>query len=385
MSNNVHVCLISDHLLPNIIPVLMDKPEKVYAITTEKMKQQGKLFEGFLGKRKIPVVIRENAPEAPLSNIIQFVENEAREIAKDHPDSKIVLNVTGGTKLMAMAFSSMFVGGEGREVETIYTDTEHNVIEYFALDKKPSPIPSLLDVCAYLEARGFTVDFCASDEWRKNAEARRELTLFLASKMPVVSGGFVQQLNTAANSALDKTGKSLSNSVQKIKAKNDGNIILQELARRQLIEQLPDSKIKFLSHDAARYLGGVWLEEYVWISLKSLGLDDVRISVQGSWNAGGRNAPVNEFDCIVVHRNRMLFIECKTVFFGPGAKGQDILNKIDALGARAKGLFGTTLLLSALKLDEVTMGRATAYKIQILDGKKVTTLPDFVRKWMREN
>lgn len=386
MSSNIHVCLISDHLMPNIIPILMMKPEKVYAITTKSMCSQGELFKKFLKRHETPVEIRSDVPEARLSGLIQFAKDEAEKIFKNHPGSKIVLNVTGGTKLMAMAFSIGFEGGKNREVDTIYTHTDHNVIEYFNLDRTPDRIPnSLVDVTDYLEARGFTVDSCDSDheEWRNRAEARKALTLFLARKMPVAGGGFIQQLNEAANKALDRDDKVLSNPVQKFKVNDKGNKILQELVTNELIEQPQEGKIKFLSAEKAKYLRGVWLEEYVWDRLRSMGLDDVRVNVKGSWGPHKGSAD-NEFDCIVVHHNRMLFIECKTVFFGSGEKGQDVLNKMDALGARAKGLFGTTLLLSALQLDRKTMDRANAYKIQVLDGKNITTIQDFVLKWMKD-
>ena len=389
MSDNVHVCLISDHLLPNIIPVLMDKPEKVYAITTEKMKQQGKLFKKFLKQRGIHVHICENFPEALLSEMVPLAREQAKVIFGNHPASKIVLNVTGGTKLMAMAFSIGFEGGENRKIETIYTHTDHNVIEYLDNREEQRPIDSVLDVRGYLEARGFNVKSCASENptWSNKVNGREGLTRHLANTMPTVEE-FVKRVNTAVQGvpgqrgALNKMGELVA-PVQTVIADANGEDLLDMFSDNGLIQRLSNDQVKFLSADAASYLSGGWIEEYVWHVLQPLDLYDIKCDVKGRWAAGVQHAPENQFDCIAVHRNRMLFIECKTVSFGRGGtKGQPIINTIDALGNRAKGLFSTTLLFSALPLDDATRDRAATYKIQVLEGSQITTLPEFVRKWM---
>ena len=42
-----HVCLVSDQLIPNVLPVMREKPERVILLTTEKMQNKAALLRDF--------------------------------------------------------------------------------------------------------------------------------------------------------------------------------------------------------------------------------------------------------------------------------------------------------------------------------------------------
>ena len=34
-----HICIVSDRLLPNLIPILMEKPQQIFLITSDEFKK----------------------------------------------------------------------------------------------------------------------------------------------------------------------------------------------------------------------------------------------------------------------------------------------------------------------------------------------------------
>ena len=158
---------------------------------------------------------------------------------------------------------------------------------------------------------------------------------------------------------------------------------MTEINKYNLVEW-HDADIRFLSADAANYLGGLWLEEYVWHVVRNTKPDDVKIGVVGTWGGNKRAPARNEFDLLAVHNNRMLVVECKTSQFGEyEAKDADILTKLESLGRNAGGLFGRTLLVSARPLSEEARSRAASNHIAVIEAHRLGDLRSFVLDWMK--
>ncbi|MDT8427107.1 MAG: DUF1887 family CARF protein, partial [Methyloprofundus sp.] len=60
----------------------------------------------------------------------------------------------------------------------------------------------------------------------------------------------------------------------------------------------------------------------------------------------------------------------------------DILYKLESLGHRAGGLYGTKWLISARPLDEPTAKRAKEYAIKVIYGAALKDLKDTLTAWM---
>ena len=37
---HIHICTVSDQILPNLIPALMDRPDQVVLLASERMREQ---------------------------------------------------------------------------------------------------------------------------------------------------------------------------------------------------------------------------------------------------------------------------------------------------------------------------------------------------------
>lgn len=384
----IHLCLISDNLPANLIPVLMDRPAQVYLLASGEMSRKGltRRFQELLQKRGIAARVRENVPTAGLRELLDYARRFAGELTAAHADRAVVLNATGGNKLMALAFVEVF--RERPNVEIIYTDTQHRVVESLTKQDHPTrPMPGVLDVPTYLAAHGLAWRSALSADpvWRSRAEARKPLSQWLAHHADGLEG-FLGALNALARAALDKRGETLTAPAQHFQRPPRGywRRAIERIAAANLIAWAGGAEIRFRDAEAARYLNGFWLEEYAWRIVRDENPDDVQAGVEGTWEGNRADPSRNEFDLLTVHGNRMLVAECKTARFGrEERRDQDILYKLDSLGRTTGGLFGRRLLLSARPLPHSTLNRARSQGIEVIQGADLGKLGDYVRAWMR--
>ena len=371
----IHICLISEQLLANLIPIYIDEPEKVAIIVTSKMQSKADLFKSILQKKGMSILEFNHAPDHEYEKIWEYAAHVAEQLAEE---SEPKLNITGGNKLMAMAFKEVF-----ENARIIYLDTANQQIEHFGkATPSPmiSPVPPILTIESYLEAQGATFRSATNEE----SLQPRNITQYLANHAGTLDS-FFGSLNYLSSEALEER-------YHDIKLKQPIQIFREEVysrAFKEALQQLNDAEIlswdknqtiEFLDVPKTQYCKGGWLEEYVFFIAKELQPNEVRINVKVTWSGTAKkDAPRNEFDVIVIHNNKMLVIECKTSK-NKEEKGQQIVNKLENLGNHAGGTFGTVMLVSARKRDLDTENRCKANNIKyIIDLKQ---LKPAIENWM---
>jgi hypothetical protein len=382
----VHVCLISDNLLPNLIPILMDKPACVYLVVSADMQPKSQRFKVLLTDRQIATQIYPDAPSTGLAGLLEYARRVGKEIQTTAGKRPIVLNATGGTKLMALAFVEVF--RQLPDSDIIYTDTEHNCLESLINDRQPTrPMRGVLDVTTYLAAQGlrYTGSTSADTVWCNRAQQRQALTAWLAEQAGALDG-FFGNLNRLVDNALDQRGETLVQATQLFSSEPKGiwRQAMIQIQQHGLLTWQGSSEFTFRDAEAARYLRGLWLEEYAWHVVSAAQPDDVHVNVTGNWESNPTRPARNEFDLLAVHRNRMLVVECKTLRFGAETRDQDILFKLESLGRNAGGLFGRTLLLSARPLTNAARDRANSQRIQTIEAAGLGRLSKHIKDWMSD-
>ena len=91
----IHVVLVSDQAIPNLVPALMERPAKVYLVATDVMRRKGlaQRLKGVLHKRGIGAEILSGAPDTGLEPIIGFAATKVAErLRKNHPSAQVVLD-----------------------------------------------------------------------------------------------------------------------------------------------------------------------------------------------------------------------------------------------------------------------------------------------------
>lgn len=417
---STHIVLISNQVLQNLIPILMEQPARVVFVITRAMAERGE-------DRRLGDQLRDTGceilrfPECPDSDFaaIKAFANQVVEAVLNLPEpdassvdasaidansinansgsgaSEIVLNATGGNKLMSLAFVEALRGIASR---ILYTDTAHRRIEYLAAGSgqadaeppAPTPMTDVLDVPRYLRAQRFRFRRACSDDpdWHERVKSRKPVVKFLGTHVGDAHlQQFIGTMNYLANRALEPIpGSRMERLVAPKQSFTKGpprgiwKSALRELADAALIDWQADSDtFGFSSLEAARFIRGGWLEEYAYHTLKDEGVFDARMSVEGSWDR--EQTITNEFDVLACHLNQLLVIECKTARFQPGQNDNEIAYKLDSLGDDARGLFGSTWLLCAREPTDILVARARRANIRLIPPTELARLRDLVRAW----
>lgn len=380
----IEIALVSEQTLANLLPALhAPRPDRVILVASAEMAQRGlhvrqqRLLQSF----GIAAEVVTGAPDADMTAIHAFAGDLLARLRREQPSARLVLNATGGNKLMMLGFVEAFRG----RARIVYADTQHQRIETVAVGgvaEPPQPMSDVLDVPGYLLAQGFEFESARSDrDDALLALARRKSAALHLGRCALHLRSFIGRLNILAANALDKRGENLVAAAQRFErlASRDWREALSQLNGCGVLKWFGAEGIEFADADSARFCGGGWLEEYAWHSVIDAGPFDARWGAQGHWEGGARN----EFDILAVHRNRLLFIECKTTNFGASAERDDQrLYKIESLGRNARGLFGATWFVSAREPTEPMRIRARDYRVRIVGPDELPRLHELVMDWM---
>lgn len=384
---NIHICLISDQLLANFLPIKLERPDKVFIIGTQYTEKKGlsERFEKLLALLNIPVQRATTlAPDDNFSQLHDYFISVYDEITALQADN-ITLNLTGGTKLMSLAAFQM-LGDDCQRV--IYTNTQADKIDELRA-KTATPLPSLLTVEEYLISYGVSPKSYnnQSADWIDAVESRRPLTKQLADFFSrdkskdflSVINGMVQAAVTSVRTPTGGREKQLEYPKQAFRFLiNSQKQLLNMFQEYQLIDYDGNKTIVFTSIEAAQYLGGFWLEEYAYLIATDVGVDEIRCGQAIQWDKVTRN----ELDMVIVHNNRLLIMECKTRRYDKDRrKDDDSIYKLDSVAEDLRGLYGSKWLLSVDNIDDRTQKRANSQGINVVAGGELLTLKDKLLAW----
>lgn len=391
----VQLCIVTGQPLANLIPILQENPARVALAVSEGMTAEADSFEQTLamaGWADELVDRFEGLPATGYDGIfLRALEIEEALIAR-HPGCSIVYNATGGNKLMAMAFGSVFgAGTEKRRV--IYVDTPGRSIEVLhPRSEPPVPMASVLNLELYLKAEGKTVRSRQDSDpvWREAADIRKPATRFLANNADQL-GWLVSQFNRQLGPF---HGSGDSPSALRLEGRPRGLALraLERLVETGVLAPGKDhSEWRLGAPDAMKYLSGAWLEEYVWLVARDCGVDEVALSLTMTDDFARKADLRNEIDVAVVHANQLLLIECKTGNLARDGKDQDTVYKLDSLADQAGGILGAGLLVSFQPLERTTRvgrkvnirARAGSVALYTCEAEQLSNLKHSIQHWMQ--
>lgn len=299
MSKKIIVSLVSDQTIPNVL-FIKEKgfADFYYFISTTKMESRGVTNH---------IVDSLNIDQHSFQKL-EVIEDSISDIEEklikqiQHEDDDILLiNITGGTKIMSLAVYNFFsrVGA----AEIFYIPIGKNELrQIFPLKKNMvSRIAERLSLLEYLKSYGVTVQPSSyekknyllkpEEETKKLFKAfvsEKHNELFQAAEVIRLAGYRGKKVNIANNETahLFDTAKIFNNCGVTWENENE------------------------ISKDETKYITGEWFEEFVYPIIKSvLYKSDDEIGIGLQLVKGG--AP-NEYDIMFTHNNSLYVIECKT-------------------------------------------------------------------------
>lgn len=385
---DTHLCLVSAQATPNLLPVLDEnwRPQRVVLACSAQMKEAAQNLRQVIQTKGGGIVV--DLLDLPDAYDYAALSDAFLSYLAEHADENIALNVTGGTKLMAVAAQEVFRSA-GKPV--FYVNLESDEVLVIGEKASSRPLRAKLKVHEMLSAHGYRV---STQQQPQIGRELRDLTARLIDHV-VGAGRALGALNALARAARDNQLRAeLSPSQQDSRALGE---IVALFAAAGLLHQ-HGSALIFKSEESRAFANGGWLEAHVFEALQSLrsqveGLSDVAMGVRISF-AGGTAKPQgndrNEIDVAFLYRNTLHLIECKTANLAQAghaddSKATEAIYKMESLlklgGLRTRGM--VVDYRGELAKSEANQKRAAEAGIAIVSGAQLKDFKGAIsRLWL---
>ena len=376
---DTHLCLVSKQPVPNLIPVLDQSfsPRRVVLAVSGEMRSQGKWLSAVIQRHQVLVEML-TVPDAWNFNGCQDVFLDW--LTKQPPD-KVALNVTGGTKIMAMAAQDIF---KETKSPIFYIDMRNDSVIWLDRTRESVILAAGIKLREYLESHGYSVEINGNNRPDILAE-KRNLVQNLARENCRLIGGF-GHLNWLAQQATETL---ISPDMNETQCGSEALYELIGMFSRADFLKCDNNKLYFSDEAARKFVNGGWLEFLVYQSLAQLaptiGLVDCAIGLEVTAPDGVTR---NELDVVTLYKNTLCIIECKSADLTRNREaernaGTEALYKLYAL--RDFGGLRTKVLLvdSRDSLRTADKRRAEQMRIKIIPGNRLNNLENDLRTWIQ--
>lgn len=377
--SNIHVCLISDQTIPNILSVAHFKPDEVLFISTEEMEDKNKskhIVETLkLLNFNLPIDLIKVTGDS-----ISDCRTKLEKWIKGKEDNTFTVNLTGGTKIMSLAAFEFFREYSSTMIYIPFPKNEYSIIFPKRSDTSPKPINLKLSVKQYLQAYKLKVfNENKLEEKKKKAIERKDISKWITknyNNLLSLLERFSEKLRTHRNDKFYEwhTEYKPANEFEK-----------ELFFKLGFVEEKGDYK-KIITKDEIEYITGGWLEEYCFNELNDFigkGIDDIVINI-----LAGTEQRKNEYDVVFTKDNALYTIECKSLSQDHDTKAE-ILYKIGALqndfGLKTGSFLVSTSphLLKDGDLKPSVKARAEQFKTTVIKPDEVINLKEIIAEKLK--
>jgi len=380
MRVDTHVVLVSEQPTPNLTPALDPelKPKELILVVSPDMRRQAEWLADALLDSGLSVALW------PIDAAwdVEHIRDRMLDLLAEREGHSLALNVTGGTKPMAIAAYEVF-RAEGQPIFYVHPETDHLIWMHHPDNPPSRDLADRVKLERFLLAHGARV-------------SQKGDPLGVPDPLKAINHALIQAidsyqqplatLNWAAQSAeRTRVSKDIDSEVWRDVAFQS----LLDLFERGGYLAPEGNRLVFPDEESRFIVNGGWLEAHVWglcLSLKKqTGIQDIArgVAVERQTRAG--TVP-NELDIALLANNRLRVIECKTAKFpsapGGGGKGADVLYRLDALTDLLGGLKAKGMLVSYRTLPPHDLHRAESHGIKVCAGIGLKDLPTHLAKWI---
>lgn len=337
---NTMFCLVSRQAMANVIPVLMYNPNKVVLFATPEEKKTADHLAKLFNSKNINV---NRIDDLDAYDYLKFKDSILDEINKESANP--VLNVTGGTKLMALAAYEAFAE---KDLNIIYCNTDRNQIIHLFPKLSTEKLNLNVSIDDYLQSYGYKVVSSRTNKVRKEYF---ELFELIESK----------NLRRKFSEFLDSYRKA-TGSTNPVKTYNDKRNKLFSIQKTASSVLLFVDKMKFIYEDE-KFLKGDWLEYFMLYSLEKQNIKpEAGVKIVSDSNVE------NEIDIIFIKDYQLFLISCKS---GKNTDPNKDIYEIETLRNIAGGTFGKAFLFTVQDLTDRIKQRAIDLRIETMTFKNL--------------
>jgi len=382
---HVHVCLVSDQTIPNILGIYHFQPDRLLFITTNAMEKKRKTQAiidtlGLLGHDYSDRYERVEVLEDSILDCHRKIESTMQRLG----DVELSVNLTNGTKIMSIAAYEFFKDYGSKMIYIPINKNEYITPFPKKAHIRPETLSLRLSVREYLAAYGLNVvNYNKLTAAKEEALKRSDLSIWLAHHYESVKNLLVCLGGGLREHRDDKKSHDFSGPFE------GPNELEKELIGRMGMSYSNGIVSKRMSRSEIRYITGGWLEEFCFCELAKYlekGINDVQLGVKLS-NVKGTE---NEFDVMFTKDNALYLVECKTLD-QHNINYRDVLYKIGALqrdfGLRVSSFWVTTSA-KILKNDDLApavSARAEQFNTTIIPPQEVKKFGSTVANKLKIN
>lgn len=381
---HVHVCLVSDQTIPNILSIYHFKPDELLFVSTAEMENKQKIDHILHTLKLIGSDYCKNFHKVIVQqDSLLDCKNKLDNWMSNRDDYEYTVNLTGGTKMMSIAVYEYFKD-YGSKMGYIPIGKNELLITFpikkrIAIEK----IDFKLSVVEYLTAYGLKViNNKKLPSNHKDALSRKDLSKWIVENyqnLKKLLERFSEKLRKHRD---DKNGFFWQTSYEPCNEQE------KDLFSKAGFSFINDSYQKNLSQSEIMYLTGGWLEEFCYneiLQFKNKGIDDVVIGIIPETTKGTKN----EFDIMFTKDNALYTVECKSLDQNDDRKTES-LYKIAALqkdfGLRVESFFVSTsphILQNNGLIRPSIQSRAEQFNTTVIIPDEVVHVGDIVAKKLK--
>ena len=335
------ICLVSKQAMANVIPAFEMKPGKVILLSTSEEKNTAFNIQNVLLKNRINTEIYKDLISPYKLEKIQKAINKIIALK----DSEFILNVTGGTKIMAITAFEVF---KENNLKVIYYDPDHHQIIKLYPGHSDEKVKLIISIEDYLLSYGYKI----IEDLTNSGRAESKQKLFNAFNETRFSE-FIYFLDFIKKNYQLNEPKIYRTIFDFRFNKNYDTVIITDLKSKQSIKyELSEFKI------------GDWLEDFVYLKLKNKGYDDIKYGVKIK-----NGKVVNEIDVIASKDCRLCLFSCKS-----GKSDQYDIMQLEIIRKLAGGIFGKAGFFASINANKNLKERAKALNVELIDEKSLFNL-----------
>ena len=379
--SRIHVCLVSEQTIPNILGIYHFKPERVVFCTTERMEQE-KRTDAIINTLKLYGLDYSGSNLHDRIKVDQDCLEDCElkfknEIVQKYGKDKLTVNLTGGTKIMVLGAYNVFKDAAEQMIYTPIPKNEFLVVYPQGGDcKSPVSLNLRLSVEAYVTAYGIKVKNSNKiEQLKSNALKNKDLCEWMAQNYKDIEGLLIKFYEHLKGYRDDKC----------FQLKMDCIPNRQEEKEFLRMFGFVDEKIeKILLKHEIRFMTGDWLSGLCFNEICKLSVDDCVTEIKLISSKGMDN----EFDVMFTKDNALYIVECKSLK-QEHDKDADILYKISSLqhdfGLRVKGFLvstARTIISDKGGIEESVIKRAEQCKSQVIHPDEIKNFSIWIKNYV---
>lgn len=275
--------------MQNIIPALFINPSKVILITTKEENKTAENIKNVLDKNNIPTEISKDIIDA---YDVKTTIAASQKIISQNRNAELILNFTGGTKLMSIPAYEVF---RQNNCKLIYCDSEHQRILWFENEIREEKYYVNIKVEDYLNSYGYR---------KKENHIIKDIEYKEFIKFVYYNFNIFKEFS----SCLPRDEAKIKS--QKYFVYKDFDITYSSSSIELDYKNLNILKLR---PNEFNYLVGGWFEDYILFVLKSEHKNKYQTEIFKDYKIVSVNGTDNQIDIIMTFNAKLFLFECKNL------------------------------------------------------------------------